>query len=175
YLVRRSAHRVSDRDFYSRRGCSWAESPPSERAGGGVIENRATYALRHRRVSDTAAGDVNSEDGDTATSDVTTAGFVGIIRFWRKNRDCFRARDRHRSSHPLRCFDRAGRFCLGTRWWRFFFVKLRRHFGNRWWLRNRNVFRRWGWLIFGLQHRFYRGRGNIRQIDDRWFVFHCRD
>ncbi len=175
-LVGRSTHRVSDRNFYSRRGCPWPEPPPPERAGGGVIQNRAADALRHRRVSDIATGHVNRENRDTAAHDVTATGFVWIIRFGRKYCHRFRARDRHRSSHAcLRRLHRTGGLGHVFRWRRFFFVELRRHFRNRRRFGNGNIFRWRRRLIFRLQRRFDCCRWDVRQIDQRRLALNCRN
>jgi len=175
-LVGSPRHRVSNRDFDSRRGRSWPESPPPERTGGGVIQNRAADALRHRRVSDVAAGHVNSENGDTASGNMTAARFVGVVRFWSKDRHCFRARDRHRSGYScLRGFYGTGGLGHIFGWWRLFFNKLRRNFRNRRRFGNGNIFRWRRRLIFGLQLRFYSRGWNIRKVHHRRLVFDGRD
>jgi len=175
-LVGRPRHRVGNRDFHFRGNFSRLKSPASECAGGRVVQNRAADGLRHRRVRHIAAGRINTEYGNTAAHDVAAASFVRVIRFGSKDRHCFSARDRHRSWYPcLRRLHRTSRLGHILRWWRFFFVKLRRYFGNRGGLGNRNIFRWRRRLIFRLQCRFHCRCWNIRKIDSRRFVFNCRD
>src|SRR5437763_6190652 len=60
-----------------------------ECGNGGIIQNRITDALLHPHVGSEARDGIYANDGDTASSEVAAARFVGVIRPRRTEREDF--------------------------------------------------------------------------------------